>query len=171
VKKGQPNGHVAVIYTDLDQRDRLIEGYIRGCKKRWGSLTVFSARCGPDAKLFRGKMKKAGLRGLPPPVMVDVVDLLKNVQDPSNELLSIIDRAHRGAKAASPALIVGDWAHAVYDRFEVMLAVEREERGALNHICCYRGEGFWSLAPEQIAEVCELHDRVLLQPTVPQTLT
>jgi hypothetical protein len=156
-----------VVYSDLDQRNRLIQDFIGESKVRWGSLTVMSARCTLDKKFFAGKKgRRGGGLGLPPPKVVDVGHLLESAEDPAKEILSILEKVRLGGTARSPSLIIGDWAHTVYDRFELMLAVERTEKGSANHVCCYRGEGFWSLTPEHIAEICELHDRVILRPAV-----
>ena len=167
MQKSEYLPHTALVYANTLQRNRLIESYVVGPKKTWASLTVMSAQPDADTSYFMGRVKaKRKRRSLPFPTMVDVGDLLEREANPARAVTSILYRARPSKRAEPPPLIIGDWTHAAYDRFEVILAVERREKGTTNNVCCYRGEGFWSLPPEQIAEVCELHDRVIFGPVV-----
>jgi hypothetical protein len=130
-----------------------------------GSLKLFSVQPDDEIGFIEGERAKKSRRvGLPHARVIDVRDTLAE-KDPVGGMISLLEETRRHGKPGALTLIIGDWTHTTYDNFGVALAVEESEKQGGNTICCYREEGFWSLACEEIARVFELHQRVMFGST------
>ena len=159
--------HTALIYANQQDRNRLIESCLERTNTSWKSVKVLSAQPEADTRVFRGMIRRKGwARGR---CLLSVVDIREPLSEGRNAVGNIISHT-RGASASareeSPPLVIGDWTHLVYDTFQTALSIEEAEEGMLNLICCYRGEGFWSLDCKQVTQILERHQRVMFGPAV-----
>lgn len=159
--------HTALIYADRKDRNRLIESYLKQAKANWNSLGVLSAQPGADTEWLRRTIRRNGKgRREKPLSVVDVRECLAKGRSTGDSILSLLRNALHAGPEAEPTIIIGDWTCKAYDRFHVVLEVEEAEEDTVNLICCFRGEGFWSLPTKQIAQTFELHRRVLFCSTI-----
>ena len=155
--------HSAVVYSDCADRNRLIDAVLSASGVRFDGVAVFSCRPKYDTRYF--SRKGGWLRRRLPCSVFDAEDMLGRVSNMSNEILTLYREAT--GRPGSRVVFIGDWAHLRYEEFEVVLEAERAHTAHSNvPICCYRAEGFWSLAPEDIAEVVQLHRRILVGSSV-----
>ncbi|MDE1852472.1 MAG: hypothetical protein KGI38_01860 [Thaumarchaeota archaeon] len=160
---GQGIPHIALVSSDWEDRNRLIDSILARVKVRWDGATIMSAQPAEDAKFFNRKARIQARRLRLPPSTYDVREILSRNPDPSDEILSTFKAARRNSPPGFPPLIIGDWAHLSYDDFDAVLNTERKvEEASLTAICCYRQEGFYSLDPKQIIGVFETHRQTLL---------
>lgn len=155
--------HSAVVYSDRADRNRLIDNLLNACRFRFDGVAVFSAQPEYDLRCF--SRKEGWLLHKHPPSIFDADERLRSVSDMSKEILAL----YRGAtgRPGSRVVFIGDWAHLRYSEFEVVLEAERLHTAHSNvPVCCYRAEGFWSLRPEDIAEILHLHRRILVGSSV-----
>lgn len=155
--------HTALIYDDDKQRDRLIDSCADWSSKQWDSVVVFSSRPDTDSKFFRRMVKKVRpRRGLQSSSMIDLREVLENDESDAADILAILHESRvEPSQGGRRRLVVGNWLHECYRRFDVGLEVEEGEEGSRDLICCYRSEGFWSLDVKHIARIFELHDRIM----------
>ena len=67
---------------------------------------------------------------------------------------------------------LGDWAHLMYKKVEPLVEIERginDLDGLDSVICCYRIEGFSSINLRHVAQLVELHSRIVFRSFVPVT--
>jgi hypothetical protein len=126
-----------------------------GC--RWDSLKVLSTHPKADAAFFRKLNRRRPLS------IIDVGSALAEPK-PAQAIMEIVEH---GRDPKKRPLIIGDWLHEVYNRFEIGLEAEESESRANvdNLICCYRRDGLSSLAAKQMGRAIELHQRLLLGTT------
>ena len=130
-------------------------------------MTILSVQPDADARAFRSIFQgKRQARGRAMLSVIDVRESLAKGNDADKNILSLLKRARQSGSKASPPLIIGDWAYQVYDAFQTALGVEEALERKFNLVCCYRGEGFCSLNPRQIARILELHHQVLFGSTL-----
>jgi hypothetical protein len=166
VEKGGTVPHTALIYADRRDRDRLIESCVEIADADWRPMTVLSAQPEDDSRSFGSMMRRHRGGGKESLSVIDVRRVLAEKRNPARGIRSLLSDARRSGKGARSPLIVGDWTHRVYDTFQTALQVEEAEERTSNLVCCYRGEGFWSLNTGSIATIFELHRRVLFGSTV-----
>ena len=157
--------HTALIYIDQQDRNRLINSCLHQAEEGWDSVTVLSAQPNADAKSFGRLIQKKRSQRDRVLSVVDFTDPLRG-KGTAKEITSVVIRKH--TELGKKPLIIADWLHQVYGKFEVGLAVEEAlaEANVDNLICCYRGEGFCSLHIRQIAHIFELHSLALLGSSV-----
>ena len=162
VRKDSTVPHTALVYADRRTRNRLLmKATVEGL--RFSSVFILGADPASEVRFFGSRAWRNASRGGRTQVASVDARRLCGMRDPANDIRSTFIEAIRHHPGTPPPLIVADWLHLVYDRFDVGLEVETwhvRERTP-NLICCYRGEGFWSLDVKQIARVLELHDRTL----------
>lgn len=160
---GEKIPHTLLVYSDWDDRNRLINSFLAGIRVRWSSPTVLSAQPEIDARFFGRKTKTAAThRYQSPPTICDAREFSSGGRNPSDEVVALWKSAQKRAPSATPPIMVGDYAHLVYDRFEVILDIETKvDAESFSPICCYREEGFWSLDPKQIIGIFETHETFL----------
>lgn len=150
--------HSAVVYSDRADRNRLIDVLLNASGVRVDEVAVFSCQPEYDTRYF--SRKGGWLRNKRPPTIFDAEEMLGRVSNMSKEILTLYREAT--GRPGSRVVFIGDWAHLRYEEFEVVLEAERAHTAHSNvPICCYRAEGFWSLTPEDIAEIIHLHRRIL----------
>lgn len=155
--------HSAVVYSDRADRNRLIDALFKASGVRVDGVAMFSAQPRDDSKYF--SRKGGWLRNKNPPSIFDAEEMLGRVSNMSNEILTLYREVT--GRPGSRVVFIGDWAHLRYDEFEVVLEAERAHTERSNvPICCYRAEGFWSLTPEDIAEIIQLHRRIFVGSSV-----
>jgi hypothetical protein len=122
-----------------------------GAQWRWS--VIITAQPEADTKLLRefGQSNRS---------IVDVTDALSGDR-PARNIASMLKAACRNIRKERRGLVIGDWLHRVYDEFEIGLEVEEVVRDSVNLVCCYRGEGFWSMDINHLARLFEMHDRIM----------
>lgn len=164
---GQRTPHTALVYSDWRNRNELIDSLLRGITARWRGATILSALPEVDAKFFGRRARSEGPRQRHSrQVIYDAAEFATRT-DPSDDVLSIWRDALRSSGGSSPPIMIADWAHLCYDRFETIMKVERMlEAESISPICCYNVEGFCSLDPKHIIGVLETHGRTLFGSTI-----
>ncbi len=167
-KRGIP--HTAIVFSDWNDRNRLIDDVLAGTDARWSGSIIMSAQPDKDAKFFGKKAKsEPASRSRSPPATYDVGEFLSHSRDPTDEILPVFRAARKGSQGASSLTFMGDWPHLCYGEFDVVLHVERTlEEESFTPICGYRKEGFFSLDPKHIIGVYETHRRVILGSAISQ---
>jgi hypothetical protein len=160
--------HIALIYTDTRNRNQLLKSIVEPPNADWNSVVVLSSNPKVDALFFKGKEWKETCRRARPVSSIDMKRIVGGKHEPANDVIRTTMKSLEHRPEDSAPLVVGDWFHQVYNRFEVGLAVERHHTlsKVRNMICCYRGEGFWSLDVIHLARVFDLHDRVIFGTTI-----
>jgi hypothetical protein len=140
----------------------LIASCLDGSKTSGYAVIVLSARPQTDEEFFGRQAKRLGW---PDPSVLDVRNIVSRSPDPSRGIVSVFRKELR-KRAGEQTLLVGDWTYLAYDRFEVVLATEEGVTRLTDPLCCYRGEGFWSLGIKHIARILEMHSQVRFASTV-----
>jgi hypothetical protein len=164
---GRELPHTALVYSDWNHRNKLIDSTLKGFKVRWSETTILSAQPELDARFFGRRARKEAARGhRAGPKTYDIMEFLRR-PDASDGIVSLAKATLKHAQGASRPVIIGDWTHLRYDDFGVVLETERKENEAsLPAICCYRQEGFCSLDPKQIIGVLDNHHRTYFGSTI-----
>lgn len=110
-----------------------------------------------DSKYFKGRGPTVRGRRTSPKIL-DANVVFDHGRISEEETLAFIAKEKREART-KPGLFVGDFSELFYDRCELRLAMDELETDS-NQVCCYRGEGFWSLPPKHIARAFHMHSRV-----------
>lgn len=158
--------HAALIYSDIKNRNRLIDSYLDSVEAKFDAVAVFSANPGLDSNHFSKATAHRWLSRQRSPTIFDA----NAVVESSSDVPTAVAEAYRvscSGVRGSRVLFIGDWIHLVYSRFEVALDAEERLIGQSSApICCYFAEGFWSLDPSDIAKVFLMHRRVLVDSSI-----
>lgn len=117
-----------------------------------------------DRRYLARETRRAGIRRKAGPYVNDARKLLVESRSPLDSFTKLWDRMEEEYEPKHRHWTnIGSFIHEFYPRFEVGLDLEQHlavRKPQASILCCYRIEGFSSLNPKHIAEVCQLHDRV-----------
>ncbi len=160
--------HTILIYSDLRDRRRLIDSCLSGAITGLHDLVILTSEPKIDSKMFGGRPGKKGRSALDrlPRSMIDVRHILADDHKAPDRLSSLIRELNRKAmKENTRSLIFANYPFEFYQDLSRELAIEESVGDMRDLVCCYKGEGFWSLDPAQIARELELHQRILFGST------
>jgi hypothetical protein len=157
--------HVGIIYTDMRDRNKKIDSCLEENDVRCDRLKVLSAHPAADASHFASQTRGRAWRGGMRPRIVDVRGFCR--PDYSTERVLASFRAEFLGEVGGPhTVLMGDFAHLIYDRFDVKMSLEgmsEDLSKTANVLCCHRAEGFWSLDPSQIAALFDVHQSMMFR--------